>query len=277
MYLEYVSTGIRELDYLLGGGYPRNSVTTVSGPVGSGKSSFALQYLVEGAVSNDEVVLFVSLEEGKRALLSRGVVKGVSLQTLESDKRLLFIEYPLDEVNDMLSSHDDPIKNMVRTMDIERVVIEPVEVFTMLYSDPLERRRALLRLINKIREWNVTSLVVAEDADYPWYEVPRTKSGVESITDGFIHLSYQLTESNVRKRFMEIVKMRGVHVPNKLFEFEFDDKKGVVIKNVRVPRTFGKKQAKQKPHKKQSHEVSSEETGDIEPDDSGVNFSFSFP
>ena len=275
--MEYVSTGIRELDYLLGGGYPRNSVTTVSGPVGSGKSSFALQYLVEGAVSNDEVVLCVALEEGKRALLSRGVVKGVSLQTLESDKRLLFREYPLDEVNDMLSSHDDPIKNMVRTMDIERVVIEPVEVFTMLYSDPLERRRALLRLINKIREWNVTSLVVAEDADYPWYEVPRTKSGVESITDGFIHLSYQLTESNVRKRFMEIVKMRGVHVPNKLFEFEFDDKKGVVIKNVRVPRTFVKKQAKQKPRKKRSHEVSSEEIGDIEPDDSGVNFSFSFP
>jgi circadian clock protein KaiC len=58
-----VKTGIEGLDVLTQGGLPAESVTLVSGPAGSGKSLLCMQFAIQGALNEDEPVLYMSLEE----------------------------------------------------------------------------------------------------------------------------------------------------------------------------------------------------------------------
>ena len=60
---ELAKTGIPGLDAVTGGGIPRAAIVTLSGPTGSGKTTFGMQFLVEGASKYKEPGLFISIEE----------------------------------------------------------------------------------------------------------------------------------------------------------------------------------------------------------------------
>src|SRR5947208_17056732 len=81
------TTGIEGLDYILGGGFPRNRVFLIEGHPGSGKTTLGLQFLLEGR-KRGETALCVSLSENKEELelvaSSHGwSVEGIELYELE--------------------------------------------------------------------------------------------------------------------------------------------------------------------------------------------------
>ena len=62
-------TGVEGLDDVFGGGLPRNRIHLVSGDPGAGKTTLALQFLLEG-VKLDEPGLYVTLSETKEELIA---------------------------------------------------------------------------------------------------------------------------------------------------------------------------------------------------------------
>ncbi len=228
-----VSTGVKGLDKLLGGGLPAGSITMVNGEVGSGKSTLAMQFLMEG-VKNDETVMYISLEEGKHSYMRHMRSYGWDLRELEDEGSLIFVEFPVDEIEHMLLE-DDVIKKMIRQSDITRVVIDPITPVGMLYDSDLKNRQVMIKVVNRMKEWAVTSIVVGEDnGSWMMGRVPRSLSGFESYTEGYIYLYNWLDErKNIRKRYLEIIKMRGLDKNiGKLFPFTIT-KKGIEIKKVR--------------------------------------------
>ncbi|MBA1158946.1 ATPase domain-containing protein [Microvirga mediterraneensis] len=75
---EAASSGIAELDNLLGGGLDPGTGTLMIGPSGVGKSSLALAFAFE-ALSRGERALVVSFDETKRVLLTRAASIGMNL------------------------------------------------------------------------------------------------------------------------------------------------------------------------------------------------------
>jgi circadian clock protein KaiC len=73
-----VTSGLPELDALLGGGLTRGASTLIMGPSGTGKSSLTLQF-VSAALSRGEKVLMVSFDETRRILLTRAEGMGIDL------------------------------------------------------------------------------------------------------------------------------------------------------------------------------------------------------
>ena len=214
-----VSTGISGLDKIMSGGYPSGSIITLNGEAGSGKSTFGMQFLIDG-INNGENVLYVSLEEHKIASLRHMKSFGWDLQELESQGRFMFLEFPVDEIETLVLK-DDVIRKMILQSGITRVLIDPITVFALMYNTGLERRRALIKLIERVRGWNTTTMFIEEDSGY-WESdrVPRSVSGVESLTEGYIYLWYRLNEAaHARERYIEIIKMRGVEYGNKLYPF----------------------------------------------------------
>lgn len=82
-----VTTGIAELDELLGGGLSRGTSTLIMGPSGTGKSSLTLQ-VVAAAVDRGERVLMVSFDETRRVLLSRAQGLSIDLEAAAMGGRL---------------------------------------------------------------------------------------------------------------------------------------------------------------------------------------------
>src|SRR4029077_15640529 len=73
-----VRTGIPELDHILQGGFTPNRLYLIEGTPGSGKTTLALQYLLEG-VKKGEPGLYVTLSETRSELLAVAESQGLSL------------------------------------------------------------------------------------------------------------------------------------------------------------------------------------------------------
>src|SRR5205809_1933812 len=86
--LQKAPTGIQGLDEITGGGLPAGRPTLVSGGAGSGKTMFALEFLVQGATQYDEPGVFISFEETIPDLTRNAASLGFDLQRLVADKKL---------------------------------------------------------------------------------------------------------------------------------------------------------------------------------------------
>ena len=67
--LEYASTGIRELDEVLGGGFIRGKTYLVAGETGSGKTIFSIQFLLSGVTKFNEPGVYVAIDEPTEQLI----------------------------------------------------------------------------------------------------------------------------------------------------------------------------------------------------------------
>ena len=77
--LERVSTGIPGLDEIICGGYPKGSITLVSGPPGGGKSIFCFQFLYEG-IKNGDKCLLLTLDKKVEGILIQATQLGFNFQ-----------------------------------------------------------------------------------------------------------------------------------------------------------------------------------------------------
>src|SRR5512133_1344430 len=74
-------TGIDGLDKITGGGLPKRGATLVAGNVGCGKTLLAMQFLVNGALLEDEPGVFVALEESNEELKRNFASIGINIQS----------------------------------------------------------------------------------------------------------------------------------------------------------------------------------------------------
>lgn len=215
---KYVKTGIPGLDPLLGRGIMKESVITLSGPTGCGKSSFAMQFLVEGALQFQEPGLYISLEDSKNSILSHMSLFKWDLHGMEAKKQLIFLDYPIYEVGQFLEK-ENAIGEIINTMNIERVVIDSIMPIALSFKENDERKRGFINLLSNLRRWKTTTLVVAEDTTPdPTIILPRTTYEFEKLADGWLHIYYIRDEKGSRERAIEVIKMKGTNYITKIFK-----------------------------------------------------------
>ncbi len=220
---EPCKTGIAGLDRMLGKGLPEGSISTVSGPTGSGKSTLALQFLVNGAQKYGETGLYVAIEDSRDLIYRHMAYKGWDLGKLEESKKLLFLDYPPHEVDQFLKQNS-AIGELIETMGVTRLVIDSIMPVALLFSTNDDRKKGFLQVINNIRKWKTTTLIVAEEQpSHPESSLPRTNYGIETLSDGWIHLSYNVGKKSERTRGVEVIKMKGSNPMMKKFPLDIKD------------------------------------------------------
>ena len=207
---ELVKSGIAGLDRMLAGGFSRGASITLSGPTGCGKSTLAMEFLINGAEIYGEKGLYIALEESRDTTFSNFGSYNWDIEKLESEKKLLFLDYPISEVDQFLAKNG-AIEELISTMGIERVVVDSMMPIALLFHSEDERQSGFLRLVDAIRKWGTTTLIVSEDTAATTPDVmPRTKHGMESLTEGWIHMYSLYDGHGGRVRALEVLKMKGV-------------------------------------------------------------------
>lgn len=219
---EQCKTGISGLDKMLGGGLPASSISTVSGPTGSGRSTLALQFLVNGARKYGETGLYVAIEDSHELIYRHMDYKGWNLEELERSKQLLFLDYPPHEV-DQFMGQNSAIGELIETMGITRLVIDSIMPIALLFSDQDERKKGFLGVINNIRKWKTTTMIIAEDSPTANATLPWTNYGIETLSDGWIHLDYRIGKKDERARGVEVLKMKGANTIMKRMPMEISE------------------------------------------------------
>ena|SRR3989338_859988 len=217
-----VSSGISKLDTLLQGGFQKNSINLVAGTAGSGKSIFAIQFLVEG-LKKGESGIYITFEEKKEKVYESMLEFGWDLAKYEKEGKFSFLEYTPEQVKKVLVEGGGIIEHIIEKMKAKRLVIDSITSFVLLYEDELTKKEAALALFELINKWDCTAVLTSQGN----VTDESVTAAMEFEVDGIIFL-YHRKQKGVRNRALEVIKMRGTKIPDKTFPFDIT-KEGIEV------------------------------------------------
>ncbi len=219
---KYVPIGVRGVDVMLGNkGVPHGSIVFVIGSPGSGKTTFAFQYLLEGIINHGEKGIYISLDESAKDAQENALSVGLDLKQHIDDNNLRFVdESPLSDVSESmklgkvtigkkdftLRSLSDTIRTNVREVGAKRLVIDPLATLLLYYPDVHDRRSAVTDLVRAIASTGCTTLLISELSTS---NSEREYQMEEYLSKGVMLLRSISKQTGVARAF-SIEKMRGV-------------------------------------------------------------------
>ena len=220
-----ISSGIRELDALLGGGIPQGDSMLLAGPSGSGKTLLASQFIAEGLRQGEPGVIAI-FEELPAEYIRRAASMGLDFDTPQKDGTLKIIYIrPLD------LSVDETVHEVITAVDqvgAKRVVLDSLVGFEMALAPDFrhEFRESLYRMIGALTRLGVTVMNTVE-VEENFTSMGLSNYAISFLADDILRLRYVSINGQLRK-MMVVVKMRGSAHSIDMREFKLTDK-GMVI------------------------------------------------
>jgi circadian clock protein KaiC len=204
-------SGVAGLDEVLGGGFSPHRLYLVEGVPGSGKTTLAIQFLMEG-VRRGEPVLYVTLSESVEELQAVAASHGWSLDGI-TIRELVASEASLstDEQYTMFHPSEVELSETTKTIltDVERVkpmrvVFDSLSELRLLAGNPLRYRRQILALKQFFSGRKCTVLLL-DDMTSVSHDLQ-----VQSIAHGAVRLEQLYPEYGAERRRLIVLKYRGV-------------------------------------------------------------------
>jgi KaiC/GvpD/RAD55 family RecA-like ATPase len=197
---------------MLFGGIPEGKTVMVTGHCGTGKTLLGFHFLRQGALENQSCVL-LTFEESREKLLDDGLQVGIDLASFEKARKLRIVggqfgtlRFVKEKARASLDDLIEEVREIVKETGAKRVVVDSINLFTMLFESDAERRTALGKLVQVLSELGCTSLLtceVPEDSKrFGWFGFE------EFMTDGVVNLDRQLFAGR-HERSITVIKMRG--------------------------------------------------------------------
>jgi circadian clock protein KaiC len=207
---ERSQTGVAGLDDILSGGFMPHRLYLVDGDPGAGKTTLALQYLIEGA-KQGERCLYITLSETKEELLAGALSHGWSLEgvdiieltaeehDLDADSQITM--YPAAEVE--LHETTKKILDAVERINPSRVVFDSLSELRLLAQSSLRYRRQILAL-KQFFIGRKTTVLLLDD---------KTSEGsdlhLQSIAHAVLSLEQLAPVFGAARRRLRVIKFRG--------------------------------------------------------------------
>jgi len=223
-----VKTGIPGFDSALSVGLKKNSSVVVSGPPGSGKTIFGLQFVYSGANEFNEPGVYISLSQSIDEIKNDCRSFGWDIDNLIAKEKILMIDLRPFKIKDKVIEKDDSlyrgekipfehltkfILNSIKKINAKRIVIDSISILETQYSDKFYMRQGLQGMIQSLENFGVTSLLISEFSE-------KNETPLEwFVTSGIIQLDNQIMD-NKMKRTIKITKLRGIEHSEQVHSLE---------------------------------------------------------
>src|SRR6202158_5506708 len=205
-------TGLWGLDDILSGGFSRGHVFLVEGAPGTGKTTIALQFLMEGAQAGEKC-LYITLSETERELregaASHGGALGVGIEVFE----LLPPESLLDSEQQQSLAYSSDLELGETTKQIfeaverarpTRVVLDSLSEIRLLAQSSLRYRRQILAIKHYFAKFGTTVLLLDD------LTAALADKTVHSVAHGVVRLEELAPAYGAERRRARVIKYRGI-------------------------------------------------------------------
>ena len=226
MRIERVPSDVPGLDKIIGGGFPKQSVTLISGGPGSGKTTLALQILVNGAEQRNEPGVYATLTETPEEIILNASSFGWNLKHLEAKGVLKVLDLRPSRFLELKSRGEsetffswvwNSIRQEVEKIRAKRVAIDSLNVLSAQFQNEYQSRRAIMNLIEALQR-------LPECISFLLFEqITMERTMEEFLTSGVIILHY-VPVKNGMMRAIQILKMRRTDHSENFHPFDITSK-----------------------------------------------------
>jgi len=210
---ERISSGVKRLDTMLGGGYYRGASVLITGSPGTAKTTLAAAF-AEAACRRGERTLFVSFDSDCSEVIRNLASVGMQLARYVKNGSLRMIS--ARTITGSAEAYVVRIKTLAREHGARCLVIDPLSKWPKSGNDMTAQNVA-----ERLSDWskaNGTTLVCTRLLEEM---SSRSEDGsplqISSLVDTWIHLSY-LVQAGERNRGLSIIKSRGTAHSNQVRE-----------------------------------------------------------
>jgi circadian clock protein KaiC len=203
---EQLSSGVKALDDMLGGGIDRGTSTLIMGPAGSGKSAMSTQYAVGAALRGEKAAMFV-FEESLSSLFNRSASLGMPLRELADEGKILVRQ--VDPAQLQPGEFASLVRDSVEKDDVRVLIIDSLNGY--LNAVPEERFLLLHlhELLSYLGQREVATVLVF--AQHGLVGTMHTTVDVSYLADSVILLRYFEARGRIRKAVSIVKKRGGIH------------------------------------------------------------------
>jgi circadian clock protein KaiC len=207
-----ISSGIKELDVMLGGGYYEGSNILLSGTAGTGKTNVGV-YFADAASKQGKKALYIAFEESPQQLIRNASSIGLDLSK-HVKKGLLHFESTRTS-SQGLEMHLANFYKLIKTIKPSVVVVDPITNL-ITSGNTLEVSAMLGRMMDMFKINNITALFTS--LTLGGSDLEKTEFGVSSFVDTWLLLRDN-EENGERNRLIYVLKSRGTNHSNQVREF----------------------------------------------------------
>jgi circadian clock protein KaiC len=223
----FLSTGISGLDDVLAGGLPKNRIYLVEGDPGSGKTTMALQFLLEG-VRQGENCLYITLSESIAELRAVAESHGWDLKGIDLFELPIEDQLSADAQNTFFHSAEielgqtnEAIIGQIKKSKPVRIIIDSMTELKLMSQNAIRFRRQILAFKHFFMSINTTVLLLDDKTS------TVSDQEIQSIVHGIIKLEQLAPEFGAERRRLKVTKLRGVSFRGGFHDFTI--KKGGLV------------------------------------------------
>jgi KaiC/GvpD/RAD55 family RecA-like ATPase len=226
-----VSSGVPGFDEIVEGGLPTNRLYVVSGPPGSGKTTFSSQFITEGA-RNGENCLYVTMHESKDELIHDMSNFDFGFEKVMRSDRVQFLNLVTEAGKRTITQFgtDGGLTNrltaFIESNDIDRAVIDSTMLLQHFFADMSEE---ITGFLSSLKQTDTTILLISEMTD------PTSYSDEHYLAHGVIFF-HNYMEAGGMTRGVQTIKMRGTAIDCDIHKIDFSDTGLRVYPNEKVQR-----------------------------------------
>src|SRR3954470_24811438 len=217
-------TGIDGLDEVTLGGLPRGRPTLVCGSAGCGKTLFAMEFLLRGALDYGENGVFMAFEETEKDLAENVRSLGFDVEKLVEQKKIA-VDYVHIEPNEIEETGEFDLEGLflrlgaaIDEVGAKRVVLDTIETLFGGFDNQALLRAELRRLFRWLKEKGVTAIITGERG-----EGALTRQGLEEYVSDCVILLDHRVHDQISTRRLRVVKYRGTTHGTNEYPFLIDE------------------------------------------------------
>jgi len=226
--IDRVPTGIPGFDELLRGGFPRGASVLITGIPGCAKSTFAVQYILNGAIKYGERGVYITVEQDIEQIHRQFAAYGYDIKKLQSEGKIaIFCLEVKPELGEdfLMKLTSKEFQEAIAEFGAKRIAIDPLNLVMQFSADYGGERRGIQRLISTYKRLGCTTVFTHERP----HGGDKMDFGIQDfIVDGIVYLQLAKirgaigNRENLFERRLSILKMRETNHGQGIYRFELE-------------------------------------------------------